>query len=275
MKMPLRMTLWTLACLLAATLPLAAQDPGASPVTAPPFSDSEVPLGLNLPTADRLEGWDVGIRFTHRFQERARGNGKDAYGLDGGAYSALGLDFGIGAVPGLNAQIYRTADLKTFTVALQERLLDTEHFKAALRVERYDETVKGGLVGAAVQLPLDWHVGGGLVLSAVPTYLSATASARGVTTVGLGARWLFTEHQGVLGEYYPRPSKVDGAFEKGFALGYQYRTFRHRFTLMATNELGSTAVHVLGGDYEHSDTYPGGPQLPGNWVLGFNIVRAF
>ena len=51
---------------------------------------------------------------------------------------------------------------------------------------------------------------------------------------------------------------LDGAFEQGFALGYQYRTFRHRFTLMATNELGSTAVHVLGGDYEHSATYPGG-----------------
>ncbi len=260
MRMPGATLLMT--SLLGAALPLAAQD-------------SELPLALNLPTADHLERWDIGIRFTHRFQERARGNSKDAYGLDGGAYAAFGLDFGIGAVQGLDAQVYRTADQKTFTVALQERILDAERWKAALRVERFDETVKGGHVGAAVQLPLDWRVVDGVVLSAVPTYLSTTATAKRLGTVGLGARWVFLEHHGILGEYYPRPAKVDAGFEKGFAFGYQYRTLRHRFALLATNELGTTPLHVLGGDYESSATNPGGPQIAGNWVLGFNIVRVF
>ena len=44
---------------------------------------SEVPLWLNLPTTQGLMGSSFGYRFTHRFQEQARGNSKDAYGLDG------------------------------------------------------------------------------------------------------------------------------------------------------------------------------------------------
>ncbi len=243
--------------LLLGALPLAGQG-------------SELPLALNLPTPDHLEGWDVGVRFTHRFQEQARSNGKDLYGLDGGAFSAFGLDFGIGAVPGLNAEVYRTADRKTFTVALQERLLATEAWSAALRAERFDETIEGGRVGSTVQLPVDWRVGGGVVLSAVPSWLSSSFTERRVGTVGLGARWLFLEHHGILGELYPRPSKVDGAFERGFALGYQYRTLHHRFTLLATNEFGTTAYHVLGGDYEGL-----GPSRSGNWNRGFNLVRVF
>ncbi|HJU84386.1 MAG TPA: DUF5777 family beta-barrel protein [Holophagaceae bacterium] len=244
-----------LAALLA--LPAAAQD-------------SELPLALNLPTADHLDGWDLGVRFTHRFQEQARSNGKDLYGLDGGAFTAFGLDLGIAAVPGLNAQLYRTADRKTFTMALQERFLSAERWSAALRVERFDEVIPGGRVGSTVQVPVDWRVGGGVVLSAVPTYLSSSETQRRVGTVGLGARWLFLEHHGLLGEYYPRPSKVDGAFERGFALGYQYRTLHHRFTLVATNELGTTAFDVLGGDYGGF-----GPSRPGSWNLGFNLVRVF
>ena len=231
---------------------------------------SELPLSLNLPTADHLADWDIGLRFTHRFQEQAKGSSKDLYGLDNGAYTAFGFDFGIKPIPGLNAQIYRTSDQKTLTLALQEQVVATDHWRFALRAERYDETVKGGLVGGAFQTPVDWQPVESLAFTAVPTYLSRTATARNVVTAGLGIRWMVGENQGLLAEFYPRPSKVAETFKQGWAFGYQYRTIHHRFSILASNELGTTAHQVLGGDYEGF-----GPRPSGSWALGFNVIRIF
>jgi hypothetical protein len=240
--------------------------------------DSELPLGLNLPTADHLQGWHPAIRFTHRFTESARGNSKDFYGLDGGNFAGLGLDIGIAAVPGLNAQIYRTADDKTVILALQEQLLDRPHFRLAARVERFDETLQRttyafgtvGITGATVQLPAEL-VAGSFTFSLVPTWLSRTTTRdRSLFTAGAGLRWRFTESQSALAEYYPRPSRLDSAtYEPGYAVGYRFQTKGHRFTLLATNVQGTTAHQVLGGDYA------GGPRPPGRWALGFNLVRIF
>ena len=139
---------------LLLSMPLAAQG-------------TDVPLGFNLPTADQLKGWDVGLAFTHRFLQAAKDSGKDAYGLDGYAAAGLSLTVGIGPVPGLNLVVGRTADLKTFTFGVQQRLLATERVRWALRVERFDEVVTHrevalgeiGLVGGTLALPLDVTLG--------------------------------------------------------------------------------------------------------------------
>lgn len=239
---------------------------------------SEVPLGLNLPTADHLQGWQPAIRFTHRFTQPARGNSKDFYGLDGGTFAGLGLDLGIAAVPGLNAQIYRTADGKTVTLALQEQLVDRPHFRLAARGERFDETIQRttysfgtvGVTGVALQLPTEVLVGP-LTFSLVPTWLSRTTTRdRALFTAGAGLRWHMLEGQTLHAEYYPRPARLDAdVYEAGFALGYRFQTKGHRFTLLATNVQGTTAHQVLGGDYA------GGPRPSGQWALGFNLVRIF
>jgi hypothetical protein len=240
--------------------------------------DSEVPLALNLPTTQMLQDWRPAIRFTHRFTESARGHSKDLYGLDGGNFAGFGLDLGIAAVPGLNAQIYRTADSKTLVLALQQQLTTKEHLRLSVRVERFDETVKQvtlplgsvGIGGAALQVPVQvlWSA---FTFSLVPTWLSRTSTQdRGLTTFGAGASWSFLEGQSLLGEFYPRPSRLDSAtHEPGYAVGYRFATRGHRFTLLATNTSGTTTHQVLGGDYA------GGPRAAGRWALGFNLVRAF
>ncbi|MDR3683828.1 MAG: DUF5777 family beta-barrel protein, partial [Geothrix sp.] len=240
--------------------------------------DSELPLALNLPTADSLQGWQPAIRFTHRFTEAARDHSKDLYGLDGGNFPGLGLDLGIAAVPGLNAQVYRTADDKTLVLALQEQLMDAPRIRMAIRGERFDETIQRvtyaygtvGLTGAAFQLPTEFLVGL-LTFSLVPTWLSRTTTRdQALFTAGAGLRWRILEGQSLLAEYYPRPARLDPAtFEQGFAFGYRFQTKGHRFTLLATNVQGTTAHQVLGGDYA------GGPRPPGQWALGFNLVRIF
>lgn len=239
---------------------------------------SEVPLGINLPTADHLQDWQPAIRFTHRFSEAAKGHSKDLYGLDGGNFAGLGLDLGIAAVPGLNAQVYRTSDGKTLILAVQEQLLDGPHVRLAVRGERFDEAIQRatyaygtvGLTGATFQLPAEFRAGA-VTFSLVPTWLSRTTLRdQPLFTAGAGLRWRILEGQSLLAEYYPRPVRLDAAaYEQGFALGYRFQTKGHRFTLLATNVQGTTAHQVLSGDYA------GGPRPAGQWALGFNLVRIF
>jgi hypothetical protein len=240
--------------------------------------ESELPLALNLPTAEHLQGWQPAIRFTHRFTEAARGHSKDLYGLDGGNFPGFGLDLGIAAVPGLNAQIYRTADDKTLILALQEQLVNRPQLRVAIRGERFDETIQrttyaygtAGITGATLQLPTE-VLAGPITLSLVPTWLSRTTTQdRALLTAGAGLRWRFSEGQSLLAEFYPRPARLDAStYEQGFALGYRFQTKGHRFTLLATNAQGTTTHQVLGGDYA------GGPRPASQWAMGFNLVRIF
>lgn len=252
---------------------------------------SEVPWGLNLPTAQGLEQGALDIRFTHRFDTRARGNSKEAYGLDGYAYAALGFEKNFVSWPGLTFQAYRTADQKTLTLALSQKLILDPTFQVALRVERFDETVKAetitldsrdfktGKLGTAIQLPMEWRVSEYLTLSAVPTWLSRSNLKREpLTTVGLSVRMELTPEQAFIAEYYPRPSKLKNELSiegkpletAGWAMGYMFKTKGHRFTILGTNVKGTTTNQVLAGDYNFV-----GPSRSGDWRLGFNIARMF
>lgn len=250
---------------------------------------SDLPVGLNLPTAETLDHGDWGIRFTHRFAERARSNGYGAYGLDGYAFAGLGFDLSLKALRGWSLQVYRTADQRTFTVAMQKQLLAGPRVRAAARVERYDEVVrdnpttvglKEGKVGATVLVPLEL-LAGAFTLSLVPAYVNRSAlQAEAIVTAGAALRWDAGERHRIHGEYYPRPGKLDDVrvpsgssvrpLEAGWAIGYTYRTRGHRFTALATNVLGTTAHQVLAGDANGL-----GPVRSGDWVLGFNLIRIF
>lgn len=73
---------------------------------------SEYPLAINLPTSDRMQYWDIGLAFTHRFVTPVKDHGKDAYGVDGFAYAGFGVDFGFKPIKGLNVLLYRTAETR-------------------------------------------------------------------------------------------------------------------------------------------------------------------
>jgi hypothetical protein len=242
---------------------------------------SDYPLALNLPTSEQMQFWDIGVGFTHRFVTPAKDHGKDAYGLDGLAYPGLGLDFGFKPIKGLNVLLYRTADNKTFTFALQQQLVDRDLVRMSLRAERFDEVIPAqqtpfgdvGIIGGAFQLPTEFFLGDSFIFSVVPTYLSRTTTQRDpVFNVGVGLRISFTEKFGFMGEFYPTPSKVKTPgtdYKSGYAVGFTYKTFKHRFSLFTSNTTGTTANQVLSGDYG------GGPRPSDQWSFGFNVTRVF
>ena len=266
---------------------------------------SEYPVVVNLPTAEMMQYWDIGVVFTHRFIQPVKDHGKDVYGLDGYTYAGLGFSFGIKPIKGLNAFIYRTADNKTFSFGLQEQVLNGERVRLAVRAERFDEVVKEtatpfgkvGISGLAVQVPTEIFITDDIIFSVVPTYITKTTTTDtilsvppgqtpntspnkgGVFNVGLGLRIGFTEKFSFVGEYYPRPSKfskaapggiTDGTtYQNGFAAGVSYKTFKHRFSLFGTNASGTTTNQVMSGDYG------GGPRPSANWSIGFNVARVF
>ncbi|MEI6591665.1 MAG: DUF5777 family beta-barrel protein [Holophagaceae bacterium] len=266
---------------------------------------SEYPLVINLPSAERMQYWDLGVVFTHRFIQPVKDHGKDAYGLDGFTYAGVGMTFGIKPIKGLNVFVYRTADNKTFNVGFQQQAYNGDYVRMAVRAERFDEVVKEGVTpfgrvgvsGFTAQLPTEFFATDDLIISVVPTFVSKTTTSDtilpalpgaapntkvnkgGVFNVGLGLRYGFTDKFSVMAEYYPRPSKfakaapggiTDGStYQNGFAAGFSYKTFKHRFTLAGTNASGTTANQVMSGDYG------GGPRLSSQWAIAFNVARVF
>lgn len=242
---------------------------------------SDYPLSLNLPTSEQMQFWDIGVAFTHRFVTPAKDHGKDAYGMDGLAYAGLGFDFGFKPIKGLNVLLYRTADNKTFTFALQQQLMDKDWLRMSLRAERFDEVIPQksttfgdvGIVGGAVQLPAEFFLGDSFIVSLVPTYLSRTTTQRdAIFNVGAAVRVSFTEKFSFIAEFYPTPSKVKDLnpdVKSGYSAGFSYKTFKHRFSLFASNVVGTTANQVLSGDYG------GGPRPSDQWSFGFNVSRVF
>jgi len=239
---------------------------------------SDIPLAINLPTADRMQFWDIGVIFSHRFITPVKGHSKDLYGLDGLAYAGFGFNFGIKPIKGLNFEIYRTADNKTLTYTLHQQILDRSFIRMAARLQRFDEAVTQtvtplgtvGISGTTFQLPTEFYLTDDLVLTLVPTWLSRTTTQeKAIFTGGAGLRYDFSEKFRVLVEYYPRPSKLEKTYEAGFAAGISYKTFKHRFTLVGTNSTGTTPNQVLGGDYA------GGPRPKGDWSIAFNVARVF
>lgn len=253
------------AILLSAAALLSAQE------------TSEPSLALNLPTALGLSNWDFAARFTHRFSMEARSGSRELYGLDGLAYAGFGFDLSLKPVRGLNLQIYRTADAKTLTFALHQRVWSNDTFAVAARAERFDETIKArtvlgvseGIIGTSVQVPMEVRLGT-LTVRAVPTWLSRTRTERsGLIALAGGLQWDLAAEHALLAEVYPKPASLDAPARGGWAAGYQWRTRGHRFTLMGTNVQGTTAHQVAGGDYA------GGPRAGKDWALGFNLARIF
>lgn len=252
------------------------------------WAQNQVPLGLNLPTTNYL-AQGLAIRFTHRFVDPFSSGSRNLYGLDGLAYSGFGLDGPMPGLPELNYQIYRSSDQKVLTLAMQGILLQKGNYRSSFRLERFDEMiddvsstsgVREGLVGLTLQVPTEFYFNA-WTLNLVPTWISQSSTTRSIFNIGLGLRYTQSPKHSFLMEFYPVPSRTSNlrissgssatrSPRAAYAIGYEFQTFGHRFTIVGSNSSGTTAHQVLTGDYRGI-----GAQSLNDWGLGFNIIRIF
>ncbi len=251
-------------------------------------AQQQVPLGLNLPTTSYIEdSW--GVIFTHRFAESTSGNGKNLFGLDGYAYSGFGFWGSVPSIPELNYGIYRTSDQKTMVYSIQGVLYSEKALRSSARIEYFTEGVKDntstqtideGISGSVYQIPTEFF-SGVWTFGIVPTYITKTSTSNSIFNISMSLKYQLSNLHSFIVEYYPISSSVkkysvplsssmSRSLRPGFAFGYRFETFGHRFTLIGTNVQGTTAHQVVPGDYQGV-----GAKANSDWGLAFNIVRIF
>ena len=175
-------------------------------------------LLINLPTPDPLGDRQFRFSVLHRFKPSATDERiDDLYGLDGGAWTSLGLTFGLtrSLELGLRHTNYQKADEVYFKATAVRQDKPGSPVSLALRggVSHLRETGRVNRTRYTAQIILGRRFGKRLSLMAVPTYASRThfldpADDRGTTALGYRRR--------AQAEASPRPDRgVDRPARRG------------------------------------------------------------
>ena len=274
-----------LAFLVAAPLPLLAQDPAAAApaAQAPPPEDRDFFIGVEqpdftinaLPTTLRLPRFKSAFRVTHRFN-RPVGAGSfgelagDLFGLDNGAQ--IGLEYRFGVISGTQAGIRRTSNKTIEFFGQQSVLRQAGAMPVALAVhvgieglnnfrDRYSMSI-----GAILSRTLPGL--GALYIE--PIWIDNTNPIDAALTdeddtflIGLGARIRIRPTVYVTGEVVPRVAGYDPGVSHG-SVGVEKRAGGHTFQINLSNGFGTTMGQVARGGLTNDD-----------WFLGFSISRKF
>lgn len=252
------------------------------------WGQQDIPLSLNLPTTQYVKS-NWAILFTHRFADPVIGNSKNLFGLDGYASSGFGFWGSPTNIPELNFGIYRTSDQKTIVLTAQGVLYSEMALRSSLRFEYFKEgarensstiNIHEGISGWIYQLPIE-YLSGSWTLGFVPTYITQTSTGQSIFNIPLSLKYKLPNNQGFIIEFYPIPNSlrdyrvptstsIERSLRSGFAFGYEFRSYGHRFTLFGTNTPGTTAHQVISGNFLGV-----GARVSNDWGLAFNIVRLF
>ena len=228
-------------------------------------------------TADSPKNPDGGIFevfFTHRFSQTITdADLNNLFGLDSFAYTGFGLAYGISDAWSL--ALYRTANEKNFEASLRWKWLAAEEenvdlvFRSSLNFNTDAGTNDPLRLGLEIIAGVDI---GPLSLMIAPAYITnparisgedpftfgviLSASARILETISLVA-----EIVPVLSGYRLRDAR--GTHHPTWGAGVQIEVGGHVFTLLVTNQVGTTLDQFLPGATTASPR------------LGFNLVRRF
>lgn len=260
------------ALLLGLATFLRSQSP---PAVRPPF---EGPAVVNLPTTTTLPKGDFLFRVSHRFYPSATEGWKSFFGLDGPAFTLLGLGYGL--TDRLTVDLARASLDKALAFGLHWAAADQGSlpFSVALRAGAAwaTEEIFGRKAGDSrnfklhAQLTLARRVGDRVSLAVVPSVSTQadhwTEEPKGVFAVGLAGRVGLAAGLSFIGEWTPVLSGYRAA-SSGWAFGLEKAVGGHIFQLFVLNSAGLTADQYLpGGDLSLAE---------GKFRVGFTIYRLF
>lgn len=252
-------------------LVLAAFVSGASVMGQEAFKAEQV---ITLETTRFLPGGMFEVVFNHRFSDTiADSDLRNLYGLDSFAFAGVGLMYGIKDQWSIG--IFRTNNEKNFELWTRYGLNLDENLHLAGRVSLNFNTNEGTndptRLGFQVFLGLDL---GRLGVAVVPSLVTNPArfESDDDTTLALGlqAGLAVTDSVSLVGEVTPvlsgyKVRDVDGDHHFSWGAGIQIAVGDggHVFTLLVTNQAGTTLDQYLPG------------ATTSNPRLGFNLIRRF
>jgi hypothetical protein len=244
---------------------------GSRPV--PIFQDTRL---LQLPTTETLGPTGIETRFLHRFKESVEEAGWYGLGgLDGGAWTSLGVAVGLG--PRFDLELRRTNLFKDWALngklALATQRPDGSPLSVAVELgyEYLQERSAANRNRVSLSVPIARRFGERLSLLAVPMYASRANpfdpdDTGGTVALGLGGEFWLNPHLSLTGEWIGQLAGVDLPYQSG-SVAFSIFTSRHIFRLVLTNTSGMhTSLYAPGGELDWSE---------GEFRLGFNIVRTF
>jgi uncharacterized beta barrel domain-containing protein DUF5777 len=262
---------------LAAAALLLATTAGAQDAPTPPERPRppEGPRIVNLPSAELPAKGTLGVFFTHRFsQPLSDADFHSFFSFDSSASIGIGVSYA--PTDFLDLSLDRSSSEDDYELAAKFRVLPQDParpYSLALRVGGNGRTAqevehdKYAWFGQAIA---SVGIGPRLRFTAIPTFVSNTASFKNVFNVPIAISIGITRSVNVHGEFYPKnrdftetPTRKTSA---GWIVSLEKTVLRHRFAFTAGN-LRATSVDQytasdFGGGIPRSDVY-----------IGFNLVR--
>jgi hypothetical protein len=229
---------------------------------------------INLPSIEVPARGTLGVLFTHRFSGSLNeADFHNFFTFDSSTSTGIGVSYS--PLEALDVAVDRSSSEDDYELSAKYRLLPIaagRPFGIALRVggnARTGEEVEGDRYAVFAQAIASVAVGSRIRLTAVPTYVSNTASFRDVFNVPVGVSVAITRTINLHGEFYPKnPDFTERAGRRtrfGWLASVEKTVLRHRFAFTVGN-LRATSVD----QYAASD-FGGG--LPRDASIGFNLVR--
>jgi hypothetical protein len=256
--------------LLLATCARAQDATGTPPPRAPEGSRI-----INLPSAEAPARGTLGVTFTHRFSGSLNeADFHNFFTFDSSTSTGLGVSYS--PLDALELALDRSSSEDDYELSAKYRLFGVEEgrpFGLAIRLGgngRTAEEVQGDRYAFFAQGIASIAIGSRVRLTAVPTYVSNTASFRDVFNVPLAISVALTRTVNLHGEFYPKnrdfTERSGRTTRYGWIASVEKTVLRHRFAFTVGN-LRPTSVD----QYTASDF--GGVGLPRDASIGFNLVR--
>ena len=265
--------------------PAAAPSPASPAVAAdaPPAREAPLPVPIfqdtrliQLPTTETLGPTGIETRFLHRFKESVDEAGWYGLGgLDGGAWTSLGVAIGLG--PRFDLELRRTNLFKDWALdgklALAAQRPGGSPLSVAVELgyEYLQERSAANRNRVSLSIPIARRFGERLSLLAVPMVATRTnpfdpEDKGGTVALGLGGEFWLNAHLSLTGEWIGQLAGVDLPYQSG-SIAFSIFTSRHVFRLVLTNTSGMHgSLYAPGGELDWGE---------GEFRLGFNIVRTF
>jgi hypothetical protein len=220
-------------------------------------------------------GGTLGVTFTHRFSGSLNeADFHNFFTFDSSTSTGIGVSYS--PLDSLELALDRSSTEDDYELSAKVRVLgvtESRPFGFALRIGgngRTAEEVVGDRYAFFAQGIASFAVGSRLRVTAIPTYVSNTASFRNAFNVPVAISVGLTRTVNAHAEFYPKnqdfTERSGRTTRFGWIASLEKTVLRHRFAFTVGN-LRATSVD----QYTASDF--GGVGLPRDTSIGFNLVR--